>query len=154
MPGWSRFSSYSKVQIWQPQPSLRIASAVIGIGSGLVAATLAGVAVFHGEWVGAALVLAIGALMVGPALGVAFYVRLAFDGQRLTYRSINPAIVDKDDARAVQLIRSGSLNTWGLPILRIVDSKGRVLLSATCAWTLRQVSEIASALNVPLESRI
>jgi hypothetical protein len=141
------------VQVWQPQPSLRIASAVIGIGSALVAATLAGVAVIHSEWAGAALALALGSLVVGPALAVAFYVRLAFDGQRLTYRSVSPAVVKKGDARAVQLIRFGSLNTWGFPILRIVDGQGRVLLSATCAWSQQQVAEIANTLGVPLERR-
>jgi hypothetical protein len=78
------------VQIWQPQPSLRIASAVIGIASGLAATTLAGVAVFHGEWVGALFVLALGGLLAGPALGVAFYIRLAFDGQNLILRSAQP----------------------------------------------------------------
>jgi hypothetical protein len=139
------------VQIWQPQPGLRISSAAIGIGGGVGAATLVGVAVFNGQWLGAALALAAGALLVGPALAVAFYVRLAFDGQRLIYRSANPAVIKKTDVAAVQVTRLGTLNTMGIPFLRIVDPQGRVLLSATCAWSQQQVAEIARTLEVPFE---
>jgi hypothetical protein len=139
------------MQIWQPQPSLRIASAVVGVVAGLAAVILAGVAVVHSEWGGAALALLLGSLLVIPALAVAFYVRLAFNGQQLIYRSANPGAVEKDHARAVQLIRFGSVNALGFPSLRIVDAQGLVLLSAPCVWSDQQVSEIAKTLGLPLE---
>src|SRR5260370_18526406 len=138
------------MQIWQPQPILRIASAVVGVVAGLAAVTLAGVGVVHSEWAGAALALLLGSLLVIPALAVAFYVRLAFNGQQLTYRSANPGAVAKDHARALQLIRFGSFNSLGFPSLRIVDAQRLVLLSAPVVWSDHQVSQIANPLGLPL----
>lgn len=124
---------------------------VVGFTSAAVTVALAGIAILHDQWVGAAFVVALGGLLAGPAFVVGFFVRLAFDGQRLFYKSASPAVVAKADVKALQLIRFGGMNTFGLPTLRIVDFHGRILMSAGCVWTERQLSEIAKALAVPLE---
>jgi hypothetical protein len=121
---------------------------LLGVAAAALGAWLIGLAMIHGQWAGVGLVTLLSGFFAGPLLGVAFYVKMAFDGDRLIYKSVHPWAVLKVDVASLEVKRFGEVSTMGLPILRLVDDSGTTLRSATCVWSDRQISEIAAALGV------